>query len=217
MASQQSQATPVVDPVPSKRWTQFYAALQLAIQRAAHKWTLVFSLPILASRDSRSSHSHIATKTFRNAFLSGARNSPAAQRASSIPCRALSKLTSSYAFLSLSAHADSFTSSHFIFGWRVNKTNTNKLYEQYEVQKNLDTLHQVVTEARARRQQQRQHGSDPSDAGGSKDTWRADLQPRAAVRARMIPALERERDLLRARLADVRSSPPLSPTGPRLA
>ncbi|KAI0316185.1 hypothetical protein OF83DRAFT_1173143 [Amylostereum chailletii] len=24
---------------PSKRWTQFYAALQLAIQRAAHKWT----------------------------------------------------------------------------------------------------------------------------------------------------------------------------------
>jgi len=80
------------------------------------------------------------------------------------------------------------------------------------VQKNLDTLHQVVTEARARRQQQRQQGSDSSDAGGGKDIWRAELQPRAVVRARMIPALERERDLLRARLADVRSSvlPPLS-------
>ena len=26
---------------PSKRWTQFYAALQLAIQSAAHKWTSV--------------------------------------------------------------------------------------------------------------------------------------------------------------------------------
>lgn len=111
----------------------------------------------------------------------------------------------------------------YIFGWRENKTNTNKLYEQYEVQKNLDTLHQVVTEARARRQQQRQQGGDSSDAGGGsgKDTWRADLQPRAAVRARMIPALERERDLLRARLADVRP-PPLLPlptvqTGPRLA
>ena len=28
---------------PSKRWTQFYAALQLAIQSAAHKWTSVSS------------------------------------------------------------------------------------------------------------------------------------------------------------------------------
>ncbi|THH13750.1 hypothetical protein EW146_g6502 [Bondarzewia mesenterica] len=26
-------------PGPSKRWTHFYAALQLAIQRSAHKWT----------------------------------------------------------------------------------------------------------------------------------------------------------------------------------
>jgi len=38
MASQE--ATPA-NPVPSKRWTQFYAALQLAIQRAARKWTFV--------------------------------------------------------------------------------------------------------------------------------------------------------------------------------
>ena len=37
-----------------------------------------------------------------------------------------------------------------------------------------------------------------------KDLWRADLQLRAAVRARTVPALEREWDALRARLADVR-------------
>jgi len=37
-----SQEAPPANPVPSKRWTQFHAALQLAIQRAAHKWTFVF-------------------------------------------------------------------------------------------------------------------------------------------------------------------------------
>ena len=42
MAPQQ-EPEPVSLP-PSKRWTQFYAALQLAIQRAAHKWTSVFAL-----------------------------------------------------------------------------------------------------------------------------------------------------------------------------
>jgi Nnf1 len=66
----------------------------------------------------------------------------------------------------------------------------------------VDILHQVVTEARARRQR----GETVSAAGSSTgaDTWRADLQPRAAVRARTLPALERERDSLRARLAEVR-------------
>jgi hypothetical protein len=103
--------------------------------------------------------------------------------------------------LSLSSH--SFILTHF-----HGKTNTNKLYEQYDVPKNLDTLHQVVTEARARRQQQ-QRGE--SDAGGGRDIWRADLQPRVAVRARTVPALEHERDLLRARLADVRISFPSPP------
>jgi hypothetical protein len=54
----------------------------------------------------------------------------------------------------------------------------------------------VVTEARARRQR----GETPGP-----DRWRADLQPGEVVRARVIPGLERERDLLRARLAEVRS------------
>lgn len=67
----------------------------------------------------------------------------------------------------------------------------------------MDILHQVVTEARARRVQRGESGSAAGSATGA-DTWRADLQPRAAVRARTIPALERERDSLRARLATVR-------------
>jgi len=103
----------------------------------------------------------------------------------------------------------------------VKKTGTNKLYEEYDVQKNLDTLHRVVTEARARRR--RGETDTDTDPGGSsssnnnlKDRWRADLQPRAAMRARTVPVLERERDSLRARLADVRvffsSAAPL-PTG----
>ena len=86
------------------------------------------------------------------------------------------------------------------WGWK-HKTNTNKLFEQYDVQKNVDILHQVVTEARARRQR-----GETGDGSTRVDGWRADLQPRAAVRARTIPALERERDSLRARLAEVHFS-----------
>ena len=86
------------------------------------------------------------------------------------------------------------------WGWK-HKTNTNKLFEQYDVQKNVDILHQVVTEARARRQR-----GETVDGSTRVDGWRADLQPRAAVRARTIPALERERDSLRARLAEVHFS-----------
>jgi hypothetical protein len=84
------------------------------------------------------------------------------------------------------------------FGGWEHKTDTNKLFEQYDVQKNVDILHQVVTEARARRQR-----GETGDGSTRVDSWRADLQPRAAVRARTIPALERERDSLRARLAEV--------------
>jgi len=94
---------------------------------------------------------------------------------------------------------DTFHSS--VLGWE-HKTNTNKLFEQYDVQKNVDILHQVVTDARARRVQRGETGSAAGGGTGA-DTWRADLQPRAAVRARTIPALERERDSLRARLAEM--------------
>ena len=71
--------------------------------------------------------------------------------------------------------------------------NCEELFKKYNVKENLDNLHAVVTAARARKQ---------ADYD-SKDVWREDLQPRAAVRARTIPLLEHERDRLRAELAQV--------------
>jgi len=151
MASQEEP----VSPPPSKRWTQFYAALQLAIQRAAHKWTY---------------------KDFSECFPLWCEEQPNGAEG-------------------IFNTVSSFIETHIV-------TNTNKLFEQYDVQKNVDILHQVVTEARARRVQRGETVSPPGGGTGA-DTWRADLQPRAAVRARTIPALERERDSLRARLAEM--------------
>ena len=84
----------------------------------------------------------------------------------------------------------------FIF---LTQNDTNKLFEQYDVQKQIDVLHGVVTKARARRQRGETPGAD---------RWRGDLQPREAVRAQTTTTLERERDLLRARLAQVTSISP---------
>ncbi|KAH8979519.1 hypothetical protein EDB83DRAFT_2494169, partial [Lactarius deliciosus] len=133
---------------PSKRWTQFYAALQLAIQSAAHKWTY---------------------KDFSECFPLWCEEQPNGAEG---------------VFKTVS----SFIETHIING-------TDKLYEQYDVQKRIDVLHGVVTEARTRRQR----GETPTA-----DRWREDLQPREATRGRTIPTLERERDLLRARLAQMK-------------
>ena len=77
-----------------------------------------------------------------------------------------------------------------------------------------------VTEARERQQRGepdvRAAGGGGSGSGSGEDLWRADFQPRTAVRAQMVllvPALERERNALRARLADATSL--LSPMGNR--
>ncbi|KAH9003622.1 hypothetical protein EDB86DRAFT_2798805 [Lactarius hatsudake] len=133
---------------PSKRWTQFYAALQLAIQSAAHKWTY---------------------KDFSECFPLWCEEQPNGAEG---------------VFKTVS----SFIETHIING-------TDKLFEQYDVQKRIDVLHGVVTEARTRRQR----GETPAA-----DRWREDLQPREATRGRTIPTLERERDLLRARLAQMK-------------
>jgi hypothetical protein len=126
------------------------------------------------------------------------------QRVSSTPSQPLSKPTLLYVFpcphLPISSQLTLTLSCPPLWGWE-HQNNTNKLFEQYDVQKNVDILHQVVTEARARRQR-----GETGDGGTRVDGWRADLQPRAAVRAGTIPALERERDSLRARLAEVRFS-----------
>ena len=138
------------------------------------------SLYILCSKK------NLATRTSLNAFPSGARSSLTAQRASSRQSRASSKHTSSCAV--------TFSTSLLTFHIRFSQNDTNKLFEQYDVQKQVDVLHGVVTDART----QRRKGETPGA-----NRWREDLQPREAVRARTTITLERERDLLRARLAQV--------------
>ncbi|KAI0270755.1 hypothetical protein BC834DRAFT_819386 [Gloeopeniophorella convolvens] len=138
---------PAAGSISSKRWTQFYAAFQLATQRAAHKWTY---------------------KDFSECFPLWCEEQPNGAEG---------------VFNTVS----NFIESHIV-------SHTNKLFEQYDVQENIDALHAVVTEARLRQQR----GETPGT-----DTWRADLEPKAAVRARTIPTLERERDLLRAQLVEL--------------
>ena len=64
---------------------------------------------------------------------------------------------------------------------------------QYNAAEAVDTLHKCVLEAKERQKQ----------GVVSKDAWRADLTPRAAVRARTVPALEEERDRMRVQLEEV--------------
>lgn len=65
-----------------------------------------------------------------------------------------------------------------------------------DVKPNVDRLHTVITDARARKK-----------AGYTgKDVWREDLQPSAAARARIMPILESERDRLKAQLQEVHLS-----------
>ncbi|KAM5544318.1 hypothetical protein V8D89_001978 [Ganoderma adspersum] len=130
----------------SKRWTYFHSALQLAIQRSAHKWTY---------------------EDFAECFSLWCDEQP--ENAATIFNLVSGRLESSIT------------------------ENCEELFKKYNVKENLDNLHAVVTAARARKQ---------ADYD-SKDVWREDLQPRAAVRARTIPLLEHERDRLRAELTQL--------------
>jgi len=55
-------------------------------------------------------------------------------------------------------------------------------------------FHQTIVEARARKT------ADPETV---KDVWKENIDPKTAVRARLVPVLQSERDRLRAVLADV--------------
>lgn len=65
-----------------------------------------------------------------------------------------------------------------------------QLFEKYGVRDNIDILHKIVTEAKARKDV-------------TKDIWREDIQPRNAVYARTIPVLEAETAQLEEILARV--------------
>ncbi|KAG6832664.1 hypothetical protein H0H87_000846 [Tephrocybe sp. NHM501043] len=68
-----------------------------------------------------------------------------------------------------------------------------KLFKEYAVQDNIDTLHRVINEAKERK---------TKDEVG-KDVWRENLEPRAAVSARTVPIMELEVKRLRDALVEI--------------
>ncbi|OJA11967.1 hypothetical protein AZE42_07244 [Rhizopogon vesiculosus] len=65
------------------------------------------------------------------------------------------------------------------------------LFKEFNVRDSINTLHTVVSEARARKQRGEVDG---------KDVWKENLAPRAAVRARTVRVMEPEVEHLRAQL-----------------
>ncbi|KAF7969694.1 hypothetical protein HWV62_22409 [Athelia sp. TMB] len=130
----------------SKRWTHFHSALQLAIQRAANKWTY---------------------EDFAECFTLWCEEQPDGAKG---------------IFSGVARHIEN----------EITK-NCEAIFSEYNVKQNIDILHAVVTEARARKQS--------GEIGN--DIWKEDLEPRAAVRARALPLLEKEAEKLRATLAQM--------------
>ncbi|KAL5492211.1 hypothetical protein ACEPAI_3658 [Sanghuangporus weigelae] len=143
-AQSQNQQQP---PHSSRRWMHFHSALQLAIQRAAHKWTY---------------------EDFSECFELWCKEEP--DGASGV-------------YNTISLHME-----------RLITNACDELFVRYNARENIDKLHAVVTEARERQQR----GELPGP-----DTWRPNLEPRNAVRARTIPILREEKAKLEERLAQL--------------
>lgn len=70
---------------------------------------------------------------------------------------------------------------------------TDKFFDDTDLRQCIDDLHAAVVDAKLRKQK----------GEIRPDTWREDLHPRAATRARTVPLLERERERLLAELQEV--------------
>ena len=73
----------------------------------------------------------------------------------------------------------------------------DKLFKDYSVHQNIDTLHNIVSEAKDRK----------SQGNIGNDTWKPDLDPKVAVCSRTIPVLASEVERLKAMLAEVCNNP----------
>ena len=76
---------------------------------------------------------------------------------------------------------------------RHTQQQSESMLAQYNAADAIDTLHKCVLEAK----EAQKNGVE------LKNAWRADLAPRAAVRARTVPVLEEERDRMRVQLEEV--------------
>ncbi|PFH51923.1 hypothetical protein AMATHDRAFT_141374 [Amanita thiersii Skay4041] len=130
----------------SRRWTHFHSALQLAVQRSAHKWTFedfAECFPTYVEEDRNG-----ASATFNSI-------------------------------------ADYIEAQNF--------RDLDKLFKDYNVQENIDTLHRLVLEAKDRK----------ARGETRKDSWNVSLKPQTAVSARTIPILKSEMQRLQETLATV--------------
>ncbi|KZP30545.1 hypothetical protein FIBSPDRAFT_1038201 [Athelia psychrophila] len=130
----------------SKRWTHFHSALQLAIQRAANKWTY---------------------EDFAECFTLWCEEQPDGAKG---------------VFSGVARHIEN----------EITK-NCEAIFNEYNVKPNIDILHAIVTEARARKQ----------SGGTGTDVWKEGIEPQAATRARALPSLEKEATKLRTTLAQI--------------
>ncbi|KAF9219799.1 hypothetical protein BS17DRAFT_788798 [Gyrodon lividus] len=128
----------------SKRWTHFHSALQLAINRAAHKWT---------------------HEDFQECFALWCKEEPHGAEA---------------IFNTISRHMEDQIHA-----------SCETLFRDFKVRENVNIMHAVVTEARARKQR---------GETNRKDVWREDLETQARVRARIVPMLESEVERLKTTL-----------------
>ncbi|KAF8202248.1 hypothetical protein BJ912DRAFT_1138498 [Pholiota molesta] len=69
----------------------------------------------------------------------------------------------------------------------------DKLFNDYNIQESIDTLHKVVNDAKDRKAR--------GDAG--KDTWKDNLDPKVAVCARTVPVLNSEAARLRTLISQM--------------
>ena len=77
----------------------------------------------------------------------------------------------------------------------------DKLMKVYNVQENIDILHQVINDGKARKEQ--------GNVGN--DVWQENLEPRSAIAARTVPVLKREAERLKELIAEVNTERPLLP------
>ncbi|KAJ6581456.1 hypothetical protein B0H19DRAFT_1251675 [Mycena capillaripes] len=130
----------------SRRWNYFHSALELAVQRSAHKWKFedfaeCFPQYVEEDRDG-------ATQTFNQV-------------------------------------ADYIESA--------NKRDLEKLFQEYDLQNNIDILDKMVSEAKARK----------ASGNIGPNVWTENLHPRSAVCGRTIPILDAQVKRLRESLAEL--------------
>ncbi|KIJ55287.1 hypothetical protein M422DRAFT_219900 [Sphaerobolus stellatus SS14] len=132
----------------SKRYRNFYSALQLAAQSSASKWTY---------------------EDFEECFPTYCKEYPV--KAQTLRTQMAKNIL------------------------EVTKTLHDDILEAHHAPEGTDILHEVVIEARGKRQA----GEDED----TPDAYSADIEPRAAVHARTVPILETERERLLAEIEKV--------------